>query len=116
MFDDSLYLRSKVYFRMEQLCRIFSCSVEETIKDIKKTQSENMRSFKNQYRWDKNFASDIEVLETEWNKSTADQTARLNVVLDLIRRKKEEVVSLRDGVSCCFKQAACPSPNLYIAF
>jgi hypothetical protein len=41
-------------------------------------------------------------LSTEWEELLAGQEAKLGLLLEQIRKKKEEVDSLRDGVSTLF--------------
>jgi hypothetical protein len=97
MFDDKGFPKSKKYFQMQQLYRIFNNYVEETIRDLQ-YQRESFMS-----EWDGNLEPELRAALSdvgfEWEKSLAIQLSRLNVLLDRIRRKKEEVESLRDGVS-----------------
>jgi len=42
---------------------------------------------------------DLGSLSTEWDRKTTTQISKLNLLLDRVHKKGEEVVSLRDGVS-----------------
>jgi hypothetical protein len=75
MFDDKSYLRSKTYFQMQQLCRIFCTITEETIKDIKETQSKVLFVVGVKFCGSEGFEGDFEALSTKWNEHTTDQIA-----------------------------------------
>jgi hypothetical protein len=83
---------------MQQLCRIFETTIEETIRNLKKAQSEifNQRKALTQI-WISD--SSFEELYMEWDQKTTYQVAQLKALVDRVRKKGEEVVSLRDGVS-----------------
>ncbi len=116
MFDGKSFLRSKTYFQLEQLCRIFSSSIEETIQDIQQTQFESLHEFKALFEEREGFVNEFEALSNEWGERTTFQVAKLNIILDRIRRKKEEVISLRDGVSSASSLTIHTSANITIAF
>jgi hypothetical protein len=88
---------------MQQLCRMFCTIIEETIRDIEQFKVGTLSWAKRDPTWDRNwverFEHEFKALETEWDEYTADQITKLNAVLPLIQKKREEVESLRDGVS-----------------
>jgi hypothetical protein len=101
MFDDDSFSRSKNYFQMQQVCRMFGTSIEETMRDIEEFKVEVL-SWVTYYNWgyDKleGLERELKCLSTEWDKYTTGQITKLKVVLELVQKKKE-VESLRDGVS-----------------
>jgi hypothetical protein len=101
MFDDKLFLKSKTYFRMQQLCRIFGDTIEQTSIDLRKTQSILFDQFRKQLTefWMRGNNSAFESLCKEWDDKTANQVFKLDAILERMRKKGEEVISLRDGVS-----------------
>lgn len=100
MFDDDLFSRSKTYFQMQQLCRIFGAIIEETIRDIEDFKEDTLSRVGNSYdeRF-QGFEREFKYLSNEWDKYTAGQIAKLTEVLELVQKKREQVESLRDGVS-----------------
>ena len=97
MFDTKPFLRSKTYFQMQQLCRIFRTIVEETIKNIQWTQTQVLSQGKRHFKRRVAFEDEFEALAIEWERHTADNVLKLGSILDLIQKKSDEVVSLRDG-------------------
>jgi hypothetical protein len=102
MFNEKSFPRSKKYFQMQQLCRIFTNSIEETIRDLQKHYKRFMSNWQSYWNH-RGQQPGLEVaflnLTIEWEKLLATQESKLTVLLDRIRKKKEEVESLRDGVS-----------------
>ena len=82
---------------MQQLCRIFRTIVEETIKHIRWTQTRVISQSKRHFKRRVAFEDEFEALAIEWERHTADNVLKLGSILDLIQKKSEEVVSLRDG-------------------
>jgi len=105
MFDDKSFLRSKAYFRMQQLCRIFGNTVDETIRDLRSTQAHIFDMYGETLKTSWISESGFEVLCKEWDEMTTNQIAKLSMILDRVRKKGDEVISLRDGVSCSIIQA-----------
>jgi hypothetical protein len=104
MFDDDSFSKSKTYFEMQQLCRMFGISIEETIRDIEQFQEHVLGWVRFEHKEDKynkleGFEREFKRLSTEWDKYTVGQISKLNVVLELVQNKREQVESLRDGVS-----------------
>jgi hypothetical protein len=103
MFDDDSFSRSKNYFQMQQVCRMFGTSIEETMRDIEEFKAKVLSWVKHDYSWrydrPEGFEHEFKGLSTEWDKYTTGQITKLKVVLELVQKKREEVESLRDGVS-----------------
>jgi hypothetical protein len=100
MFDDKPFPKSKLYFNMLQLTRLFIGCIEETIRDLHIARDRFMsnRTFELR-KSDHNFKNDLEKLSIEWTKRIESREPKLQVLVDRLRRKKEEIESLRDGVS-----------------
>jgi len=100
MFDDKNFTRSKLYFRTQQLCRVFSGCIDETIHELHSQYDEFMRSIKS---WDEykrlGMEDNLERLSNEWGDLLATRESKLQALLERLRKKGEEVRSLRDGVS-----------------
>jgi hypothetical protein len=105
MFDDSFQL-SEQYFTVLQLLRIFQGWIEEVekgIDDLKKEligQYESWRAWRRLYalKDEEEWPLDMEKLEANFEKVKGFFELRVNPLKERIRRKKEEVESLRDGV------------------
>ncbi|PMD42964.1 hypothetical protein L207DRAFT_288847 [Hyaloscypha variabilis F] len=102
MFDDDSFSRSKNYFQMQQVCRMFGTSIEETMRDIEEFKAKVLSWVKHDYSWrydrPEGFEHEFKGLSTEWDKYTTGQITKLKVVLELVQKKREEVESLRDGL------------------
>ncbi|KAL5314955.1 hypothetical protein ACEPPN_017605 [Leptodophora sp. 'Broadleaf-Isolate-01'] len=97
MFDDNEFKRSKLYFTIQQLCRMFKRYVEETQSDL-----EDLREgfFK---QWDKEkndfeMRDDLRYLEHYWTEVMVEPKIKLESILTRIKNKQEDVESLRDGL------------------
>jgi len=88
MFDDS-FRRSRVYFRLLQILRIFFDSVRETGVQLNNMRPENtlISGF------------DDEAIQDNWNIVVTYQAEVEKRLLQRIMEKTEEIKSLRDGVS-----------------
>jgi hypothetical protein len=81
---------------------MFGAIIEETIRDIEDFKRDTLSRVRNSYSKEfefEGFEREFKDLSNEWDKSTAGQIAKLNVVLELVQKKREQVESLRDGVS-----------------
>lgn len=100
IFDDGMLSRSKTYFRMLQLCRIFGKTIEETIRDLEVANVGSDQFFK---QW-LGFESSKKLSE-DWDIYTWKQVANLKVIRETLLEKGKELESLRDGVSISSTQA-----------
>ncbi|KAI1075727.1 hypothetical protein F5B20DRAFT_559174 [Whalleya microplaca] len=105
MFDDSFQL-SEQYFTVLQLLRVFQDWIGETEDGIEGLSRELIGQFESWQDWrhqycprDENvWPLDIEHLEANFEKVKSFFTLRANLLKERIRRKKDEVESLRDGL------------------
>lgn len=88
MFDYS-FQRSRVYFRLLQILRIFFDSVRETGVRLHNMRPEN--TLKSGY--------DDKAIQKNWNTIVTYQAEIEKRLLQRIMEKTEEIKSLRDGVS-----------------
>lgn len=96
MFDNS-FRRSRVYFRLLQILRIFSDSVRETGVRL------------NDMRPEMTLASgyDDKAIQNNWKIIVTYQANMEKRILQRIMEKTEEIKSLRDGVTIAPKQRYC---------
>jgi hypothetical protein len=104
MFDDKSFPISKKYFQMQQICRIFTNSIEETIREIHDHRKRFEVKWRDEWvfglgRPSVEFADAYSNLSSEWDELLTSQESRLNLLLDRAQKKKDEIESLRDGVS-----------------
>ncbi|KAJ8132322.1 hypothetical protein O1611_g1305 [Lasiodiplodia mahajangana] len=105
MFDDSFQL-SEQYFTVLQLLRIFQDWIEEVEKGTKDLRKELLGQYESWMVWRRRYAPkdedewplDMEKLEANFDKVEEFFQIRVNPLNERIRRKKEEVESLRDGL------------------
>jgi len=93
MFDDKSFSRSKLYFNVQQLCRVFGGCIQGTIEGLHNHHDAFM---KQSYLWIKPRVKSE--LSTNWTKMIADRELKLRPLMERVNRKREEVESLRDGV------------------
>ena len=98
MFDDS-FERSKLYFKVLQLLRIFSDEIQTSVRDLEylnigETNTFIMREFLSLRR----STADTKVLQKNWETVMKYQTEAQDRLLNRIMDKEEEIKSLRDGV------------------
>lgn len=105
MFDDSFQL-SEQYFTVLQLLRIFQDWIEEVEKGIGDLRKELIGQYESWRVWRRRYAPedeeewplDMEKLEADFERVQDFFELRVSPLKERIRRKKEEVESLRDGV------------------
>ncbi|KAL2061513.1 hypothetical protein VTL71DRAFT_6890 [Oculimacula yallundae] len=97
MFDDNEFKRSKLYFTLQQLCRMFRRYVEETQTDL-----EDMREgFFKQWGAETQgiqLGGDLAHLRAYWNSVIEGPLNKLDAISARIKNKQEDVESLRDGL------------------
>jgi hypothetical protein len=100
MFDDKPFSKSKLYFDMLQLTRLFIGCIEETVRELHITHDRFIHhpNIKLATK-DQNFKNDMNNLSIEWIEQIESREPKVQILLDRLRRKKEEIESLRDGVS-----------------
>ena len=115
MFDDKEFKRSKLYFTLLQLYRIFERCIEETLVDLEASQKDFLESWGSDSYTDtedvlETLASDLETLDKHWREAMSESKKQLESIMERIKYKREEVNSLRDGVSqnCCFDNGPIP--------
>jgi len=78
-------------------------TIQETMREIEEFKVEILDWVKHEYykffSGVEGFEHEFEGLSVEWDKYTTCQIAKLNVALEVVQKKREEVESLRDGVS-----------------
>jgi hypothetical protein len=85
---------------MLQLSRLFIGGIEETIRELYIAHDTFARMKGAPFPGDSSdITKDLEKISIEWMKLIESRESKLNVLLDRLRRKKEEIQSLRDGVS-----------------
>jgi hypothetical protein len=101
MFDEKPFPKSKLYFNMLQLSRLFISCIEETIRDLHIGHDTFMDDliFLAERKEGSDLKKDIDNLSARWLKLIKSREPKLQVLVDRLRRKKEEIESLRDGVS-----------------
>jgi hypothetical protein len=98
MFDDKPFPKSQLYFNMLQLSRLFIGCIEETIRGLHHLHDLFM-SHPYLKREGDYLRKDLNKLSIEWLNLIESREPKLQVIVDRLRRKKEEIESLRDGVS-----------------
>lgn len=94
MYDDHKLTRSKDYFIVSQILRIF----EDWINDSK-TNLEQLRKL--QMDWKSYDLLPLEaqsIIDSNWDILLLHATASCENIKNLIQRKRNEIQSLRDGV------------------
>jgi hypothetical protein len=104
MFDDKPFPRSKLYFNMLQLSRLFIGCIEETTRNLHMAHDDFMSNWDFDEEDNSDFKKDLDKLSIEWIRLIESREPRLQILLDRLRRKKEEIESLRDGVSTLVKK------------
>jgi hypothetical protein len=100
MFDDNPFPKSKLYFNMLQLSRLFIGCIEETVREVHLAHAWFMGSWDFTTREeDGDLKKDLDNLSIEWMRLIGSQEPKLQALLGRLRRKKDEIESLRDGVS-----------------
>jgi hypothetical protein len=99
MFDNKPFPRSKLYFNMLQLTRLFINCIEETIRELHIAHDGFTNCLVFTPTEHRCFKKDLEKLSIEWIKQIESQEPKLQVLVDRLRRKHEEIESLRGGVS-----------------
>ncbi|KAI1113108.1 hypothetical protein F5Y14DRAFT_418900 [Nemania sp. NC0429] len=105
MFDDSFQL-SEQYFTVLQLLRIFQDWIEEVEKGVGDLKGELIGQYESWRVWRQRYAPedeeewplDMKKLEENFKKVQDFFELRVNPLKERIKRKKEEVESLRDGL------------------
>jgi hypothetical protein len=101
MFDDKDFSRSKLYFRLQQLCRIFTSCIEETLRELQFHDDAFMGWFEEYIGSLPTSEVDAKFqdhLSKKWKTVIEKQVSHLETILERVKRKGEEVESLRDGV------------------
>jgi hypothetical protein len=99
MFDDEPgHPRSKIYFQMRQLCRVFEGCVKETIRYIQ-SPHDTLISLFDWQRFPVYVEDCGKQLSLDWKELISPRVIKLNNVLDRIHAKSEEVESLQSSVS-----------------
>ena len=101
MFDYGEFPRSKLYFRMQQLCRLFTSCIEETLRELQFHDDAFLGWFENYHHRLPMNDNDVrfqEHITKKWKLAVEKQVAQLETLLERFKRKGEEVESLRDGV------------------
>ncbi|KAK9420140.1 hypothetical protein SUNI508_06668 [Seiridium unicorne] len=103
MFDDSHLRRSAYYFGVLQLLGIFTQWIQETIDDLALTISSHNEWMPEPY-WvplpgsSELLATEDEKVKENWRKLAERQRGMALPLLERIKKKTEEVTSLRDGL------------------
>jgi hypothetical protein len=103
MFDRS-FERSSTYFTVLQLLRIFNEAIQETADPMKEIVSQwhNEQTFTKSVHgddWNHRFSVDTQtILRKNWEIVLSHHQKALQVLVDRIDKKNEELKSLRDGV------------------
>lgn len=98
MFDDS-FERSKLYFKVLQLLRIFSDEIQASVRDLESLDIEDTSNFgAGQFFLLRSSTADKKALQDNWETVMKYQTEAQDRLLKLIVDKVEEIKSLRDGV------------------
>jgi len=114
MFDREFRL-SQFYFSILQILRIFTDTIEETQKEVEHTRRQFEAYFEPQFnsraRGFKNIFGDTDeeelskiqtfraMIDSEWGRVTSFQKGLATNLIEHIKKKSEEIESLRDGVS-----------------
>jgi hypothetical protein len=93
MFDDKDFSKSKLYFKTIQLCRVFSNWIEETKYDLQLSHDKFVDPHS------RGPEGDFGEVSFEWKRRIEEPLRQLSLLLEQVKRKREEVQSLRDGVS-----------------
>jgi hypothetical protein len=98
MFDDDNFPRSKLYFTLLQLCRMFQICVDKTLEGFKESRKGFFEVWDDR-REETDIKDDLSILEEHWDKAMSNPMKKLVSISLRIKTKQEEVESLRDGVS-----------------
>lgn len=96
MYDDHKLNRSEIYFTVVQLLRIFeewTAEPEDTIRTLRYHTIYELKSRMNPSQPDAQH-----IIETNWISLLTQAQTSKNKILGLIKRKRDEIESLRDGV------------------
>ena len=96
MYDDHKLNRSKTYFTVEQLLRIFEEWTSDLEEDIHMLLDQTAYELKSRFRAREPEAQSI--IQKNWTLLLAHARYSRNNIDDLIQRKRDEIQSLRDGV------------------
>lgn len=99
MYDNLDLSRSRAYFALLQHLRIYRLEIENTMKHVAqccKGNEVNLR-FDLQTSWQGTHLQ-IDKLLQYWRAKADIMNDELELLLDRIRQKEEEIVTLRDGV------------------
>jgi hypothetical protein len=113
MFDDKSFSRSKLYFNIQQLCRVFSACIQETIGNLHGHRNKFLRTSADPRHLSKDVLED---LLRKWLDMIEESELKLKPILERINRKREEVESLRDGVSPTSSEVTTLSTDLKFLF
>jgi hypothetical protein len=100
MFDDVSFSRSELYFNVQQLCRVFSQCIEDTISNLHKHYHSFMKDEKSA-RFPKSAIHRkalYDAVSLKWPALIESRESKLRDVLNRLDRKRAEVESLQDGV------------------
>jgi len=99
MYDEKGHPRSKIYFQMRQLCRVFEGCVKETIRYIQ-SPHDTLISLFGDWQSHSAYMEDCgKQIPLDWKELISPRVVNLNNVLDRIHAKSEEVESLQSSVS-----------------
>jgi hypothetical protein len=109
MFDDNNFARSKLYFGSLQLLRIFSDWIEESQSDFQQLFEDyvNLLTYgdrKDKREEEEKMKIDKAALISALEKTADNPKILFKAFLDRIKKKQNEIESLRDGVSIQFIQ------------
>jgi len=104
MFDDNNFARSKLYFGSLQLLRVFSDWIEESQADFQQLFKDVFNQLNWEYKREKEHKIDTGAIIVALEKTADEHKILFKALLDRIKKKQNEIESLRDGVSMKFIQ------------
>lgn len=96
MYDDHRLNRSEIYFTVVQLLRIFEEWTSEPEEAIRTLRYQTTYELKSRVKSRQPEAQRI--IERNWTALLSQAQTSRNRILGLIKRKRDEIQSLRDGV------------------
>lgn len=104
MFDDNNFARSKLYFGSLQLLRVFSDWIEESQEDFQQLFEDSVKylnfgDWKDKREKEDKLEIDKVALISALEKTVDEHKILFKALLDRIKKKQNEIESLRDGVS-----------------
>ena len=92
--------RSKLYFTLQQICRIFEKTLEETLVNLRQREEEFIGGWDGWQHTRKKTEvdDDLDILNKHWTEAMSASKKRLEWILTRVKDKRAEVESLWDGV------------------